>query len=270
MDETNGSEVNAELGALFQQHADRLNAAQYRIGRLCNEVMSQGLPGVLSYEGAMRYLGVQRETLSREELRKWCAVARKFTEEDCVRYGVRRLSLLAKYSEKINVPWAQGDPGPTPIMVPAEEGPPLQKPFAHCTEEELGLAISPPKRSPRKPLVLPPRTEAHCVQLLRDGVQKRFPKQPRARVCTRVSEGRIELTLKRISVLDLELLVGAILESLEPLHEELHRRTLVPRPPGGLRLVPSPGQPLRAPADPGPLAPACAPAPAASGARTAS
>jgi hypothetical protein len=266
MAETSGTEAISLLTLtqsreLLAWHTARVNAELYRIGRICNEAVSDELRQ-------------QLQTISQSELRRACIVARKFTEADCMKYGVRRLVLLANYAEKYKYPWNEQEPGSTIIMVPAEEGPPLPKPFAECSDEELGRALNPPRQplKSKPPLAPPPRSDAHCVQLLRDGVQKRFPKRSRAQVCASTRDGRLQLTLKRISVAELDLLAGAILESLAPLHEELYRRPVAPRPPVSLKVVPNPSpiQPLKAPADQSPSAPARAPAPAALGARTAS
>jgi len=107
----------------------------------------------------------------------------------------------------------------------------LRKPFCECSEEELGSAIS---QSRRQRTGRPSRAEAHCVQRLRDGLQKRLVRSPRKGVLATVREGRLHVTLKDVPVTDLEPLVGALLESLEPLHEELGHTPLERRSRPGL------------------------------------
>jgi hypothetical protein len=228
MAEMNGNEATSPLTLahateLLLRHTARMNAEQYRIGRICNEVVGQSLTGRPSYGSAELYFCPRIKELSPSDLRRAYTVARAFTEEACVKYGVRRLNLLVEYAVKFQIPWTEGEPGPTPILVPCEDGPLWCKPFAECTEEELGLAIA--REPPRNPEPAP-RVDARCVQLLRDGIQKRFARHSFARVYAIIRRGRIHVTLKNISVTELEMLVGAILESLEPLHEEMYRRPL--------------------------------------------
>ncbi len=248
MAETNGSEVTAPLtveqaSELIRLHTIRMYAELYRIGRICNELVTQGVAGQRCYSNVALQLGPWLKELARADLYRAFEVARTFSQEDCVKYGPRRLHLLMQYMLKHELPLLVQDPGFTLITVPQEDGTLLRKPFCECTEEELGSAIS---RSRRQRSGRPSRAEAHCVQRLRDGLQKRSVRSPRKGVLTTVREGRLHVTLKEVPVTDLEPLVGALLESLEPLHEELGRTRLERRPRSGFQ-VPFPAQSASAP-----------------------
>jgi hypothetical protein len=236
MAETNGTEATPPLtleqaSELIRQHMERMHAELYRIGRICHELVAQGVAGNHTYGGAELHLSPRLKELARQDLRRAFEVARVFTEEDCLKYGPRRLHLLVEYTLKFQLPMIPGDPGFMLITVLDEEGTLRRKPFCECTEEELGRAVGQlhPKESGR-----PLRAEAYCVQRLRDGLQKRLIRGSWKNVPATIHKGRIHVSLKNVPVAELEPLVGALLESLEPLHEEQGRRALAQRPRRGL------------------------------------
>jgi len=235
MAETTGTEAATPLSIeqaseLIRQHTARMYAELYRIGRICNELVAQGVAGSNTYSGVAPHLIPRLKELTRQELYSAFEVARLFREEDCAKYGPRRLRLLTEYMLKFQLPLIPQDPAFTLIAVPDEEGTLQRKPFCECTEEELCRALtrSRPRRRGR-----PLRAEAYCVQRLRDGLQKRLIQGPWKRVPASVHEGRLHISFRNVPVAELEPLVGALLESLEPLHEEQDRGPLKQRPRPG-------------------------------------
>ncbi len=229
----------AEARDLILQHEARANAEHYRIGCLFNHVVDKGLAGAWTAESARGYLGSRIKAFSPSTLAEYGEVAREFPEAVCRKYGMHPLRLLMSYAKRHHVSLSGKDPGLMLIRVPCEDGTELRKPFAECTREELGRALSgvAPKARGFEP---PSRAHLRCLQILRDGLRKRFAERPSPCAMARVREGRIQLTLKKVWVEDLERLVGAIIESLEPLHEEMYRRP-VAQPPV-LKAVPSPSR----------------------------
>jgi hypothetical protein len=232
MAETTGNEAASPLtieqaSEQIRRHTAQMYAELYRIGRICNELVVQGVAGNNTYSGAELHLSPRLKELARQDLRRAFEVAQIFTEEDCVKHGPRRLHLLAEYMLKFQLPLTPWDPAFMLIAVPDEEGTLRRKPFCECTEEELGWAIAQSRPRPRgRPL----RAEAYCVQRLRDGLQKRLVQGPWKKVPATVLKGRIYVSLKNVPVAELEPLVGALLESLEPLHEEQDRQLREQRP----------------------------------------
>jgi hypothetical protein len=238
---TNGTEMTAvpstlaEARDLMLQATARHNAEQYRLGRLYNRVVDEGMAGARTEESAQRYLGPQIKALSPKVLRLYGRVARHFSESVCVKYGLRRLGLLLRYVEKFGVEWTQWEPGLTPIEVLRDDGTWVRKRFVDCDVAELRGALTRERERPMTPVLTPvqvqqvsppavPRVDTDGFQILRNGMSPRLPKNTLARLYSRVCEGRLHVTLKRVSVAELEMLVGTIMESLEPLYEELHRR----------------------------------------------
>ena len=145
---------------------------------------------------------------------------------------MRSLRLLLSYSRRRKVSLPEKDPGMMLIRLSSSES---RKPFVRCTQEDLGRALTgTPPATPDSGEAS--RAELHCLQLLRDGLLKRFQESgPFANA--RVRQGKLQITLKDLSVDELEGVSGAILESLKPLHEERRRRMLAH--PTGLEAVPS-------------------------------
>ncbi len=243
MTETNGSEVESPLAIehareLLQQHVARLNAEQYRIGRIFNEVVDKRLAGVGTYKSAVEHLGPAVKALSEKDVRRAQAAARRFSEAVFVKYGVRRLSTLVQYGKRLKQEWGGGEPDHMLLRVPGEDGYLKEKPFPECTPEEVGRAIS--SELPKESVPLP-RLDEYCIHLLREGIRKRFSEDSSASVKAVVREGKVHVTLRDVSVTELKMLAQAILDSVEPLERETHRRTLTPHFPLSMRAIPSLG-----------------------------
>lgn len=241
MTETNGSEVESSLtmeGAreLLQQHIARLNAEQYQIGRIFNEVVDKRLSGVGTYKSAMKRLGPAIKSLSEKDVRRAQAAARRFSEAVFVKYGVRRLSTLVQYGKRLRREWKDGEPGQMLMWVPGEDGYLKETPFPECSPEEVGRAVS--NSLPQEAIPVP-RLDEYCVHLLREGIHKRFSEDSSVRVRAVAREGRMHVTLKDVSVMELKMLAHAILDSIVPMERETYRKTLMSRPRAMPRAAPS-------------------------------
>lgn len=231
---TNGTETTAVPSTLAEarvkilKHEAQINAEHYRIGRIFNHVVDQGLAGARTEESARRYLSSWIRAFAGSTLIEYGTVAREFSEEVCRKYGMRSLRLLLAYARKRKVSVSGKDPGLMYIRIPASDGASPPKPFARCTRDELGrsLTSAPPEIQDSGEAS---QVELHCLQLLRDGLLKRF-NESTPMACARVRQGKLQVTLKHLSVEELEGVAEAILESLKPLHEEQHRKALAERP----------------------------------------
>lgn len=232
MTETNGSEAVSPLTLerareLLQQHIARLSAEQYRIGRILNEVVDRRLAGVSTCKAAMKHLGPAVKALSERDVNRAHVAARRFSEAAFVKYGVRRLSLLAQYGRRCNREWAGGELEHMCMRVPGEDEELRKKPFPECTPEEVGRAIARDRTQEVIPL---PSLEEYCIHLLRERIRKRFAEDSSANIKAFVREGRTHVTLRDVSIMELRMLAQAILESIVPLEHETYRRALSPLP----------------------------------------
>ncbi len=230
--ETNGIEAVSPLTIerareLLRQHITRLSAEQYQIGRIINEVVDRRLDGVGTHQSAMRHLGSALRALSSKEVSRAQAAARRFSEAVLMKYGARRLGVLAQYGKRIRRQWESGELEQMIMWVPGEDGYLRGKPFPACTPEEVGRALSGvlPKED-----VAVPRLDEYCVHLLREGIRKRFAEDSSVRVKAFVRGGRMHVTLRDVSVTELKMLAHALLDSSLPLDYAPYRETRAPRP----------------------------------------
>lgn len=231
---TNGSEMTAvpstlaEARVMILKHEAQANAEHYHIGRIFNHVVDQGLAGARTEESARRYLSSWLKAFSGSVLAEFGMVAREFPEAVCRKYGMRSLRLLLAYARKRKVSVSGTDPGLLLIRVPGADGPSPQKPFARCTRDELGRSLTgaPPPASDSGEAS---RTELRCLQLLRDGLIRRFGEAAPI-ADARVRQGELQISLRHLTVDELEGVAESIRESLEPLREEQRRKMLVQPP----------------------------------------
>jgi len=218
-----------EARDLILHHTARMNAEQHRIGRLFIRMVAKKLTGDHHRSSAKDYLKPEIKELSPANLYTYSRVALRFTRKTCMKYGMRRLNYLLAYAKRFRVIWTQPDPGLTPIEIPGSDGTLRRKPFAECTREEMRQAMTREapeaalKKAPKEPMPVP-RADAECLQLLRDGLVRRLGLSSRTRLTAKVLDKRVHITLKNVSVADLDVLVGALLESLEPLYEDMYRK----------------------------------------------
>ncbi|WP_224249393.1 hypothetical protein [Hyalangium gracile] len=234
MTETNGTQTSAvpstlaEARVLMLQCVARDNAEHYRLGCLYNQVVDKGLAGTFTEESARRYFAPWIKTFSMSDLHMYGTVAREFPEEICRKYGMKPLRLLMAYAKRFRLSVVGKDPGPLLIRVPQADGTMLYKPFHACSREEVGRAMTGRVPTEDKGFGTVPGEELHRLQSLRDGMQKHFPENSSARLRAAARDGQLQITLRNVSVAELELLMAAIYESREHVFQEQISRPVEP------------------------------------------
>jgi hypothetical protein len=198
-------EALLELAA--QQHTNH-----FRIGQVYNYVVREKLAEKYAKKSAQDYFSEHVKTLSKTVLATCGAVAQAFTEAACTRYGVYNLHALLAYAKACNFKPSADEPGPTPIPVPQENGPVMEKPFSECSVEELKLAL---KHKRAQAPAQPPPEDMIRIQALRDSIAKLFSEESsRTRVNSRVYLGTTYVTVQDVPVKELERLAEALMEGL--------------------------------------------------------
>ncbi len=114
-------------------------AGHYRIGKLYNHIVLCRRAVDEGYPTTREYFRQHVRVLSYRSLVMFGAVARKFRQEFCEKYGMVQLGLLLEHERLCHghYPYFPGDPGTMPIELPRRGGLTLTKPFADCTLEDL-------------------------------------------------------------------------------------------------------------------------------------
>ncbi len=198
---------DAILALAAQQHTNH-----YRIGLIYNYVVEHQLAEKHAKKSAQEYFNEHVKTLSQTLLSICGAVAHAFSEEACQRFGVYNLKALMSYAKAAGLKLSKDDPGPTPILVPHEDGTFEQKAFKACSVEEINLAA----RHKRAPAATTPSEEEQArIQALRDSVSRHFAKDSsRTRVNSRVYMGTTYVTLQDVPVAELERLAEAVVDGI--------------------------------------------------------
>ncbi len=142
------------------------------------------------------------------------AVARDFTEQVCVQYGVNALNQLLVYAEAAGAELETKDPGTQIIQVPDAKGELHEKLFAECTVAELRKAIQRLRR-PTSGAPLPPDIAARAQQC-GNAWTSYLPKTAGIRVEVRNRKGKAVLSLKDIPLEQMEQLTALLGTSLRP------------------------------------------------------
>jgi len=125
-------------------------AGHYRIGKLYNHIVLCRRAVDAGYPTTREYFRRHVRVLSYRSLVMFGAVARKFDQAICEKYGMAQLGTLLEH-ERLRYgyyPFFSGDPGDRPIELPRRGGLTLTKPFADCTLEDLRQAVL-ARRAPR-------------------------------------------------------------------------------------------------------------------------
>lgn len=193
-------------------HLKEGNAGHYNIGCLYNYIVDNKLAEE-KYESAQAYFSQHIQELSQSTLTRYGAVAREFTEEACREHGVMKLHTLRAYTKAANIKPTAGEPGLTPVEVPGEGEAVTQKPFAECGLEELRQAVK-HKRKPSQADI--PSTDAARLQFMRESFSRHFAKGARVELKTSVQRGKTLLTIQGVPLEDVERLMEALMEGVQP------------------------------------------------------
>ncbi len=198
-------------------HLAEGNAGHYKIGRLYNYAVANGLAEKNGYSSAQDYFSQQITELAQATLSRYGTVARHFSEDSCRKYGVVKLSTLLTYANlPPSIPLEPGEPGSILIDVPPEEaGAMVTKPFVECSAEELKRAVK-HKRQPAGNTL--PASDAARVQFLRDSFSRYFAQGARVQLKTSLQRGKTLLTIQGVPLEQVERLMEALLDGLQPVH----------------------------------------------------
>jgi hypothetical protein len=203
-----------QVGAAIRQLVAEGNFNHHRIGVLYNYVVDNELAEQKGYKDAPAYFREHVKQLSRQTLVLYGSVARAFSATDCLNYGVSALSLLNTYKELAGISLHPADPGLTPIEVPDDQNVVVTKNFGDCTVEELRKALQ-RKRKPTSSQPIPERDLARAQQY-RSVLTKAFPAETGVRLAVRNSKGKTVVTFKDVPLEDVELMVEALMDGLQP------------------------------------------------------
>jgi len=90
------------------------NVNHHRMGQLYNYVVDKKLAEQQGFKDAPTYFSQKLVDLSSSSLRRYGAVAKNFSEEVAVRFGVTCLYLLLTYKEAAGLKLNHEEPGPRP------------------------------------------------------------------------------------------------------------------------------------------------------------
>lgn len=218
MSETNESNTLSQLTLVqvrdsIRAHMTQGNAGHHAIGQLYNHTVSNRLAEKNGYESAQQFFSQNFKELAQSTLSRYGAVARQFSEEVCKAYGVAKLAALSTYVKVANLELTAGDVGALPIELLQAGGAVVTKPFAECNLEELLKAVK-HKRKPLKPSMPPP--DVARVDFIRESFSHHFAQGARVQVKTSVQGGKTLLTIQGVPVEDVERLVEALIDGLQP------------------------------------------------------
>lgn len=184
------------------------HASAYQIGRLYNYVVDSKLAQTGGFKDALDFFRQRVKVLSQAALSRNGAVARMFPEEAALKYGVSNLYTLLTYVKLASLTVLYSEPGPTPVVVPQDDGPPVTRPFAECTVDDLQRAVK-HKRTPPVPM---PEEDVARVQRYRDSLMRHFPEKLGIRVDARSHLGELLITLRDIPEPQMKRLAAALAE----------------------------------------------------------
>ncbi len=176
-----------EAGTAFVALASADNSNHHQMGQLYNYVVDTQLAENAGHKSALDFFLAKVSDLSRATLVSYGAVARNFTEELTVQFGVTRLSLLLTYSEVAGLQLNRTQPGSMLIEVPGTDNAVDSKPFSDCSVQDLRKALQ-RKRKPTSSTPLP-ASDLALVDQYRKTVISHFPAHSPARVSVRNVNG---------------------------------------------------------------------------------
>jgi hypothetical protein len=206
-------EARGEIVVLMREE----NRNHHRMGLLHNHVVDKKLAQAANYKDAPDYFTKTLPDLSYASLRLYGAVAKVFSEELSVRFGISCLYLLLIYKEVAELKVDVEEPGDIAIEVPDEKGVVTTKRFGDCSVEQMRQAIR-RKRKPTSSKPVPPEAVALADQY-QVAVKDLFPKGTLAKVQVRNEKGEAVLDFKGIPVTHVSKLAAVLTADLAPMLE---------------------------------------------------
>jgi hypothetical protein len=170
-----------------------------------------------NYKDAPAYFRQHMADLSPATLATYRAVAKAFSEQVAVRFGVTCLYLLSTYQEVANLKLNYEEPGPTLIEVPGKNGEVTKKPFSACSVEEMRQALK-LKRKPAssKPV---PAEDVALVDKYRAALTGQFSQGSDVQLEVRNRKGNSVLDIKSIPLTEVGALLLALMDHVPPSSE---------------------------------------------------
>ena len=113
----------------------------WTIGKSYNRIVDEKLAERSGFRTARHYFAAKLAVIRQSTLGAYGRVARAFSQNIAVRYGMSKLYLLLIWCKLRRVDAIEADPGSMVIEVPREDGTTRPKPFAQVSAEELRQAI---------------------------------------------------------------------------------------------------------------------------------
>jgi hypothetical protein len=193
----------------------------HEIGRLYNYAVDHKLAEQAGYRSAREYFSQNVKVLSQATLSAYGTVAKRFTAQHCMQYGMFNLRALLSYVQAANVQLGGEDPGAVIIDVPQEDGSVKQELFADCSVDEVERATR-AKRLP--PVAQVPVGDRALLLVLSASLEKHFQPVAPVRLSSRVEKGQTLVSLEGVPLKAMTLLLTAIQEGVEP-HPTMAERT---------------------------------------------
>jgi hypothetical protein len=199
-----------EAGAAFIALAAADTINHHHMGQFYNYVVDTQLAENAGHKSALDFFVSKVKDLSRTTLVSYGAVARNFTEEVTVQFGVTCLTLLLTYKEATGLALNPAEPGPTLIEVPGDNNTVVSKPFSDCSVQDLRKALQ-RKRRPTSSAPLP-SSDLALVDQYRKAVTSHFPAHSPVRVSVRNRQGKaiisFDVPLEQVDTLTEALING--------------------------------------------------------------
>lgn len=172
------------------------NVNLHRMGQLYNYVVEKQLAQQAGFTDAPTYFRKKLANLSPATLNTYGAVAKSFTEEVTVQFGVTCLYLLLIYKEAAAVKVNHDEPGGTVIEVPGKDGQVTAKLFSACSVVDMRKALQ-LKRKPASSKPVPAEDVAQAEQY-RKALEGQFPTGSDVKVAVRNEKGNTVYDFKSV------------------------------------------------------------------------
>ncbi|HEX8702117.1 MAG TPA: hypothetical protein VF815_25020 [Myxococcaceae bacterium] len=208
-----GATLEQIRGEMLRLMAEE-NVNHYRLGKLYDYVVVNKLAEKEGFNDAPTYFRRHLADLSTATLSTYKAVAKAFSEQVAVRFGMTCLYLLTIYQEVGNVKVNPEEPGPTLIEVPGKNGEVTKKPFSACSVEEMRQALK-LKRKPASSKPVPAEDLAQAEKY-RAALQGQFSQGSDVQLKVRNKKGNSVLTIEDIPMAEVGTLLLALMDHVPP------------------------------------------------------
>jgi hypothetical protein len=198
-----------EVPGLVRQILGQIEINFFLLGLIYNYVVTHALAEDAGYKDAPDFFAKEVKDLSRSTLAAYGAVAREFSQEQGVQYGVSRLTLLLTYEEASGQKADRNDPGLFPITVGEKDGKPQEKSFASCTVADLRAALQRLRRPTSSAPI--PETDMAVLKDYRTSVANKFSdKKNHIQISARNDKGTTLMTVQDIPLTEVPTFIAAL------------------------------------------------------------